>query len=292
MGVHPAGDESLACRGITIRAAVGAGIVSANIHTGDAPASGALPSVFFRFNGRADHAFDFSFVDAGCVGNAEWFQVYGFRTGAKRQTKFFRYAGKTFGNGKYVLSLYTANAFDMPVLIRKTENTPRCLRVQGGTQFFKALQMILCRKVFIYEHRVVAPIHPVRSKLVAQPAENFHKAFFGREIAFNLAIIRRQCELKIVFVAHAVDCIQSAEQGKRILCPKYDAVHLVRRQAYAPQPLWISGVLDKRVSLLEPIHKPLGVEGRDIRAPACADNHLLTSFLRGDIDLALSRSVS
>ena len=124
-----------ACGGITVGAAVGTGIVYADIHGRRTAAGRALAGIPFHPDGIPCDTFHFRAVDARRVPDAVFGKLHSLGTGVQRQPILSRNVCKPFRQQAHLRFLQRGDGrTNARIWVRKAENTPPGGSVQRTAQ--------------------------------------------------------------------------------------------------------------------------------------------------------------
>jgi hypothetical protein len=89
--------------------------------------------------------------------------------------------------------------------------------------------------------------------------------------------------MEVVAISSLVQFVQVSEQRPGIARPKNDYIHVGGQQGNPGDLSPVEGIGNRAETLSDAIHEPGGVEGRNIRSSARADDHpgILVAGLKG-----------
>ena len=122
--------------------------------------------------------------------------------------------------------------------------------------------MIVCRVPLRNEDRVVPPSDGIQANHIRKPFEIVRKAMLVGHIWFNVPSIR--CDGHEPVLTVILQEIHMRKHRRGILCAKTDDIHHGRIVTITADLFRIIGIADTDEAFLQPICKPLRVEGGDV----------------------------
>lgn len=279
--MHIAGGAgAVAASGVTVKAAVGAGAVGADVEAFGTAAGRTLSFVFAERERPAGEAGYPLRIDTAAVNDTCRFEVNGF--GARFQPQPEN--GSSFGQCRsgflYLSGGRLPNAgggqpfADAGVNIQKTDNAGVAAAVKRFGISGKAAAVFFRCPCIVKQNRVVAPDHLIAADLPRQPPEAAANLLFRRQSRFDLRPVGRQCKLKIKTESPFFYHIQFFEKRfRRIFRPKYNRLNPPGRQLYPRNLPAVHRIAHADKPFLQPVEKPFAVKCRNIRPPRHTENH-------------------
>lgn len=160
----------------------------------------------------------------------------------------------------------------VPVQIQKADDARCRVRGKQGSQSFKIAHVVVERIAAAEKNRIVAPDHPFPADHSGQPPKGRNDDLpFGRNARLRIFSVGIERELKIKRTPFQQR--KPVQHGQRILRPEYEAVRHFRGKPHPAHPARIHGIAYKNKALLHTTEKPVRIEGRYVRSPACAYDH-------------------
>lgn len=205
-GLPPACGDIPAEVCVTVDAAVGTGVISADVAAFDAAAVPALLIAAHKER-RACDALDQRLVNAAVVLDSVSCKVGGLRTGGKNKPVLLSDAGKLpreaverFGGKPVNVQPVQAAAVFGGVNVHKAEYAFFGIRSQGGSGIFKAFQMKFGGILVGEQDRIISPDHPLPADFFGEPHKGFQTPGKLRDIWLNLPAVVVDGELKIIVI--------------------------------------------------------------------------------------------
>ena len=279
------GHRPAACVGIAIDAAVAAGVVGTDVHAVHTAAVRPLAVVRLRLNGTAADPFHPLPADAAGGADAEGAPVHFFTAGPHVQARLPADGADRIRQRRHVVRLGRADAAaayrraHLGVNVQKADGALLRISRQVPAQAGERVQNTRYIPIRVQQDGIEPPQHPVRPQPIRQAAKGVRDSYLVRQAGLQLRAIGSQSKLKIVGDPPGIQFRQARQEGGRILGPKDDAVHVLRRQVNPADLPGIAGVAHQQEPGPQPVHQPIPIKRRDIRPATGAEYHRTASLV-------------
>ena len=161
-----------------------------------------------------------------------------------------------------------------PCFLIQVDKADHCCARISGQRFghiLKRFEMTFNGILITDEDRIIPPSHAVHANCIRQAFETLQHIPFVRNVRFDLFPVWRNCHKPVLPIG--TEQVHMRKHRRRILRAEADQIHHIRRQPVSCDGTRVVGISYQHKSRLQPVHEPVRIEGRNICAHSCVDDH-------------------